>query len=83
MAILYAKLLNQYKFKYHIFFSDSFYKINKEDQRSEEIEFCINLNINILLTETDFDYIDIKSQLEYQIQIQETKESGWILIKLT
>ena len=40
------------------------------------------MNINNILTETDTDNIDIKSQLEHQIQIQETKESGWIFDKI-
>ena len=38
----------------------------------------IILNINHNLAQTDIDNIDVKSQLEHQIQIQETKESGWI-----
>ena len=33
-------------------------------------------------TETDIDNIDGKSQLEYQIQNQETKENGWIFDKI-
>ena len=82
MATIYAKLINQYKFKYHILFSASFYKINKEDQRSDEIELFNNLIINNNLTETDIDNIDIKPQLEHQIQVQETKESGWIFDKI-
>ena len=40
------------------------------------------MNFNNNLTETDIDEIDIKSQLEHQIQVQETKESGWILDKI-
>ena len=43
MATIYARLRNQYKFKYHKIFSASFYKINEEDQRSDEIELFINL----------------------------------------
>ena len=82
MATIYARLINQYKFKYHILFSASFYKINEEDQRSDEIELFINLNINNNLTETDINNIDVKSQLEHQIQVQETKESGWIFDKI-
>ena len=78
MATIYARLINQYKYKYHMLFSANFYKNNEEDQRSDEIELFINLNINNSLTETDFNNIDVKSQLEHQIQIQETKESGWI-----
>ena len=82
MATIYARLINQYKFKYHILFSASFYKINEEDQRSDEIELFLYLNINHNLTETDNNNIDVKSQLEHQIQIQETKESGWIFDKI-
>ena len=82
MATIYAKLINLYKFKYLILFSATFCKINKEDQRSNEIELFINLNINNNLTQSDIDNIDIKSQLEHQIQIQETKGSGWIFDKI-
>ena len=82
MATIYAGLINQYKLKYHVLFSASFYKINEEEQRSDEIELFINLNINNKLTETDINNIDVKSQLKHQIQIQETKESGWILDKI-
>ena len=38
LAIIYARLINQYKFKHHTLFSASFYKINEEDQRYNEIE---------------------------------------------
>ena len=81
MATIYARLINQYKFKYHILFSVSFYKINEEDQRSDEIELFIKLNVNNNLTETDINNMDVKSQLEHQIETQETKESGWIFDK--
>ena len=47
-----------------------------------KLNYFINLNINNNLTETDIDNIDIKSQLEHQIQIQETKETGWIFDKI-
>ena len=83
MATIYARLINQYMFKYHIIFSASFYKINEEDQRSDEIELFISLNINNNLTETDINSIDVKPQLEHQKQVQETKESGWIFDKIT
>ena len=82
MATIYARLMNQYKFKYHILFSASFYKIDEEDPRSDETELFINLNINNDLRESDIDNIDVKSQLVHQIQIQETKESGWIFDKI-
>ena len=82
LSVFYARLINQYKFKYHTLFSASFHKINEEDQRNNEIELYINLKINHNLTESDVDNIDVRSQLEHQIQIQETKESGWIFDKI-
>ena len=81
LSVIYARLINQYKFKYHSLFSASFYKINEEDQRNNEIELFMNLKINNNLTESDINNIDVRSQLEQQIQVQETKESGWIFDK--
>ena len=42
----------------------------------------INLKFIHNLTESDIINIDVKSQLEHQIQIRETKESGWIYYKI-
>ena len=81
MTTIYAMLNNQNKFKYHKSFSASFYKNHEEVQRSDETEFFINLNINHNLTESHINNIDVYSQLEHQIQIQETKDSGWIFHK--
>ena len=82
LSVFYARLINQYKFKYHTLFSASFYKINEEVQRNNEIELYINLNINHNLSESDIDNIDVRSQLEHQIQVQEIKESGWVFDKI-
>ena len=82
MATLYARLINQHKFRYHILFSASFYKINEEDQRSHETEIFTNLNININSTEFGTDIIDLRTQSEHQIQMEEAKESGWIFDKI-
>ena len=82
LSVIYARLINQYKFKNHTLFSASFYKINEEHQRNIEIELYMNLKINNNLTESDIDNIDIRSQLEQQIQVQETMESGWIFDKI-
>ena len=38
LSVIYARLINQYKFKHHTLFSASFYKINEEDQRNNEID---------------------------------------------
>ena len=75
LSVVYARIINQNKFKNHTFFSASFYKIIEEDQRYNEIELYIILNINHNLTESDIDNIDVRSQLEHQIQNQEMKES--------
>ena len=40
------------------------------------------MNIIQKLTETDIDNIDVRSQIEHQVQIQETKGSGWIFDKI-
>ena len=84
ISFINARLINQYKFKYHTFFSASFYKINGEDQdqRNIETELYINVKFNHNLTESVIDIIDVRSQSENQIQVQETKESGWIFDKL-
>ena len=42
LSVIYARLINQNKFKYHTLFSASFYKINEEDQRYNENELYIN-----------------------------------------
>ena len=82
LSVNYARLINQYEFKYHTFFSASFYKINEEDQRYNEIELYILLNINHNSTESDIDNIDVTSQLDHQILVQEYRESGWIFDKI-
>ena len=81
LSVIYARLINQYKFKYHTLFSASFYKINEEDQIYNQIELYLNLKINNNLTESVIDNIDVRSQLEHQIQMQELEDSGWIFDK--
>ena len=82
LSVIYARLINQYKFKNHTLFSASFYKIIEEDQRNNEFELYINLNINHNLRESDINDIDVRSQLEHPNQNQETKESGWMFDKI-
>ena len=48
MATIYARLINEYYFNYHILFSASFYKINEEDQGSDETELVNNLIIILI-----------------------------------
>ena len=63
MATICARIINLYKFNYHLFFSPSFYKIIEEDQGSDETEIFINFNINHNFTGNDINDFDVKSQL--------------------
>ena len=38
LSVIFARLINQYKFKNNTIFSASFYRINEEDQRYNEYE---------------------------------------------
>ena len=82
LSVIYARLINQYKFKYQTVFSARFDKQDENDQLLDETELFINLNINHNLTETDINNINILSPLEYQIQQQEMKDSGWRFDKI-
>ena len=62
MPTTYARLINQYIFTHHIKFSASFYTLDGERQRSDEIDFFLKLNINRNLSESDINNIDVKSQ---------------------
>ena len=82
LAVIYARLINQYKFKYQVVFSARFDKQDEDDQLLDETELFINLNNNHSLTQTDIDNIDVVSSLEHQIQKQEMKDSGWRFDKI-
>ena len=76
MATIYARLINQYKFRCQTVFSASFDKRNEDNQVLDKTEFFTNLNFNHNITEADINKIDVKSPLEYQIQQQGMKNSG-------
>ena len=82
LSKFYARLINQYKFRYQTVFSARFDKQNEDGQLLDETELFITLNINHNLTQTDIDNIDVKSPLEHQIQPQEMKDSGWRFDKI-
>ena len=82
LSVIYARLINQYKFKYQAVFSARFDKQNEDNQVLDETELFINLNMNYNITQSDIDNIDIKSPLEHQIQKQEMKDSGWRFDKI-
>ena len=77
LSIIYARLLNQYKFKYQTVFSARFDKQDEDSRLLDETELFISLNINHNLTQTDIDEIDIVSPLNNQIREQQMKDSGW------
>ena len=82
LAVNYARLINQYKFKNQTVFSARFDKQDEDGQLLDETELFINLNNNQNITQSDLDKIDIKSSLEQQIQKQEMKDSGWRFDKI-
>ena len=68
LSVYYARILNQYKFKYQTVYSARFEKKHEDNQVLDETELFNNLNINHNLTQTDIDELDVKSPLENQIQ---------------
>ena len=82
MSIIYARLINQFKFRYQVVFSARFDKQDEDGQLLDETELFINLNINHNLTQGDIDNINITFPLERQIQQQEMKDSGWRFDKI-
>ena len=63
LAMIYARLINQYKFKYQTVFSARFDEQDEDNQLLDETELFINLNINHILTQTDLENIDVVSPL--------------------
>ena len=82
LPIIYARLINQYKFKHQTVFSARIDKQDEDNQVLDETELFIGLKINPNLTENDLDKIDVRSPLEHQIQQQEMKDSGWRFDKI-
>ena len=82
MSIIYARLINQYKFRYQTVFSARFDKQDEDGQLLEETELFISLNINQNLTQSDLPNINITFPLKRQIQQQEMKDSGWRFDKI-
>ena len=76
LAVIYARLKNQYIFRYQTVFSAGFDKQDEDNQLLDENELFINLNINQNLNQTDINNIDVVSPLEHQKQQQEMKDSG-------
>ena len=82
MSVVYARLINQFKFKYQTVFSARFDKQDEDNQALDETELFINLDINQKITESDIDNVDIKSPIEQQVQNQEMRDSCWRFDKI-
>ena len=82
LAVIFARLINQYKFRYQTVFSARFDKQDEDNQLLDEPELFNNLNINQNLTQTDINNIVVVSALEHQKQQQEVKDSGWRFDKI-
>ena len=78
LSVVYARLINQYKFRYQRVFLARFDKQDENNQVLDETELFINLNINHNLTETDIDNIDVRSPLE--IKYNNKDERFWMEI---
>ena len=76
MATIYARLIDEFKFKYQTVFSARFDKQDEDGQVFDEIELFIVLGINRFLTQNSIDFINVGFQLEHQILNQETMDSG-------
>ena len=76
LSIIYARIINQYIFKYQTEFSARFDKQDEDYETLDETELFFILNINHNSTETDIDDIDFKSPLDHQKQQEEIEISG-------
>ena len=78
LSHIYAKFINQYKFKYQLSFMLLFYKFEEDGDMRKEAEMTINLNMTNNLTQSEIDNVDIQWDLEARKQNLEMSESGWI-----
>ena len=77
MAHIYAKFINQYKFKYQLSFMLLFYKSEEDGDVIREAEMTVTLNMANNLTQSGIDNVDIQWNLEARKQNLEMNESGW------
>ena len=77
MAHLYAKYINQYKFKYQLSFMLLFNKFEEDGDIIREAELTVTLNMINNLTQTEIEDVNIQWDVEARKQNLEMKESGW------
>ena len=76
LSHLYAKLINQYKFKYQLTFLLLFNKFGEDNEITSAKELPITFSVTHNLTQSRIDNITIQCDLENRIQSIEMKESG-------
>ena len=77
MAHIYAKFINQYKFKNQLSFRLLFNKFEEDGDIRKETEMVVNLSMVNNLTQSEIDNTNIQWEVEARKQNLEMKESGW------
>ena len=77
MAHIYAKFINQYKFKYQLSFMLLFNKFEEDGDIGKEAEMVVNLSMVNNLTQSEIDNANIQWEVEARKQNLEMKDSGW------
>ena len=77
MSHIYAKFIDQYKFKYQLTFMLLFYKFEEDDTIKKEAEMTVTLNMTTNLTQSEIENTNIQWDLEARKQNLEMQESGW------
>ena len=77
LSNIYARLINQYEFRYQTVFLTVFDKQNEDEK-----ELFIDLNISHNLTQSDIDKIDVISLLRHKIHEEEMKDFDWQFYKI-
>ena len=78
LSHIYAKFINQYKFKYQLSIMLLFYKFEEDGDIKKEAEMPINLIMTNNLTQSEIDNVNIQWDLETRKQNLEMRESGWV-----
>ena len=73
---IYAKFINQYKFKYQFSFMVILNKFEADGDIRKEAEMSLNLNMINNLIQFEIDIVNVQWDLESRIQNLEMKESG-------
>ena len=77
MAHIYAKFINQYKFKYQLSFMLFFNKFEEDGGITKEAEMVVNINMVNNLTQSEIDIANIQWEVEARKQNLEMRDSGW------